>query len=86
MSEGILAQLDELSCEVEDIRKVIEKSETFRKFGEWINEHHSESNIVCEINRYRDLMSIDPEGTIIKADNLLQIRYIDSGKGKIKNK
>jgi len=86
MGRDILTELDELTNEVEDIRSVIEKSETFRKFGEWIHQRRGESNIVCEINRYRDLLSVDPEGTIIKADNLLQVRYVDGKKGKKKDK
>jgi len=86
MTESILLQLDQLSAEMENVQAVMEKSETFRKFGEWVNEHHTESNIICEINRYKDLLSIEPEGTIIKAENLLQVRYVDSKKGKKKDK
>ena len=85
MSESILSQLDKLSAEIEDVSAVIEKTETFRAFGRYVQERHIESNIVCEINRYQDLLSVDPEGTIIKANNLLQIRYVDSKKSKKKD-
>jgi hypothetical protein len=86
MSDSILSQLDRLNTEMEDISSVIEKSETFRKFGEWIQQRRVDSNIVCEINRYQDILSVDQEGTIIKADNLLQVRYVDGKKGKKKEK
>jgi len=86
MGESILSQLDKLNAEMEDVQSVMEKSETFRAFGKWVQERHSESNIICEINRYQELLSIDAEGTIIKADSLLQIRYVDSKKGKRKAK
>ena len=82
MSENILSQLDKLTAEIEDVSAVIEKSETFRAFSQWLSERHIESNIVCEINKYREMFSIDVEGTIIKADSLLQIRYVDAKKGK----
>jgi hypothetical protein len=82
MSKSILTQLDGLLEEIEDITAVIEKTETFRSFNKWIQERHAESNIVCEINKYEDLLSIDNQGTIIKADNLLQIRYVDDNKRK----
>ena len=85
MSECILSQLDKLNAEVEDISAIMEKTEKFRKFGQWIQERHIESNIVCEINKYVDIISVDQEGTVVKADNLLQIRYIDSKKGKRKS-
>jgi hypothetical protein len=82
MSKSILAQLDNLLEEMDDITAVIEKTETFRSFNKWIQERHTDSNIVCEINKYEDLFSIDRQGTIIKADNLLQIRYVDDNKRK----
>jgi hypothetical protein len=79
---SILSQLDALANEIEDISAVMEKTETFRAFNEWIQQRHTESNIVCEINKYNELFSVDTEGTIIKADSLLQIRYVDDKKGK----
>ena len=84
MSENILSQLDKLNAEIEDVQAVIEKSETFRKFSQYVQERHVDSNIVCEINHYRDILSVDVEGTITKADSLLQIRYVDSKKRKDK--
>jgi hypothetical protein len=78
--DSILSQLDALSDEIEDISAVMEKSETFRAFNNWIQERHTGSNIVCEINKYQELLSVDVQGTIIKADSLLQIRYIDDKK------
>jgi hypothetical protein len=84
MSETLLSQLDRLTAEMEDVSVVMEKSETFRAFNKWVQERHTESNIVCEINKYQDLLSVDTEGTIIKADSLLQIRYVDDRKGKKK--
>jgi hypothetical protein len=86
MSNSLLSQLDQLTGEIEDISAVMEKSETFRAFNQWIQERHTESNIVCEINRYKELLSVDTEGTIIKADSLLQIRYVDDKKSKRVNK
>jgi hypothetical protein len=82
MSENLLTQLDRLTAEIEDVSTVMEKSETFRAFNRWIQERHTESNIVCEINKYSELLSVDVEGTIIKADSLLQIRYVDDRKNK----
>jgi hypothetical protein len=82
MNSNLLSQLDQLTAEIDDIAAVMEKSETFRAFNSWIQERHTESNIVCEINKYRKLLSIDVSGTIIKADSLLQIRYVDDRKGK----
>jgi CO dehydrogenase nickel-insertion accessory protein CooC1 len=84
MAENLAEQLDKLTAEIEDITAVMDKLETFRSFNQWIQERHVESNIVCEINRYQELLSVDVEGTIIKADSLLQIRYVDDKK-KIKN-
>jgi CO dehydrogenase nickel-insertion accessory protein CooC1 len=84
MSESLLKQLEKLTDEIEDISVVMEKTETFRAFNRWLSERHVDSNIVCEINKYQDLLSIDLEGTIIKADSLLQIRYTDEEK-KTKN-
>jgi hypothetical protein len=86
MSTSLLSQLDQLTAEIEDISTVMEKTETFRAFNQWIQERHTESNIVCEINRYNDLLSVDVEGTIIKADTLLQIRYVDDRKKKKRSK
>jgi hypothetical protein len=82
MSKPILSQLDSLIAEMDDITAVMEKTETFRSFNKWIQERHSDSNMVCEINKYEDLLSIDLQGTVIKADNLLQIRYVDEYKRK----
>jgi len=84
MDKSILLDLDNLNNEMEDVAQIIEKTEKFRKFSEYLQEHHIDSNVVCEINKYKDLLSIDVEGTIIKADGLLQIRYIDSKKSKKK--
>jgi hypothetical protein len=80
MSTSILSQLDALNEEIEDITAVMEKSETFRAFNNWIQERHTESNIVCEINKYQELLSVDLHGTIVKADSLLQIRYLNDKK------
>jgi hypothetical protein len=85
MSKSILEQLDRLNNEIEDVSAVMEKSETFRAFNSWIQERHTESNIVCEINHYQELLSVDVQGTITKADSLLQIRYVDDKKSNKKS-
>jgi hypothetical protein len=82
MSKSILSQLDRLTEEMEDLSAVMEKTETYRTFSKWLQERHADSDIVCEINRYEDILSIDMEGTLIKADSLLQIRYTDDSKRK----
>jgi hypothetical protein len=84
MSKKLLEQLESLNAEIEDVTAVMEKSETFRAFNQWVQQRHTESNIVCEINHYRELLSVDVEGTLIKADSLLQIRYVDEKKHKRK--
>ncbi|MDR1120046.1 MAG: hypothetical protein LBM08_03935 [Dysgonamonadaceae bacterium] len=82
MSNNLLNQLDKLTAEIEDVSAVMEKSETFRAFSQWLQERRVDGNIVCEINKYQELLSVDTEGAIIKADSLLQIRYTDSKKRK----
>ena len=82
MSETLLKQLDQLATEVEDVAAVMEKSESFRAFNKWVQDRHVDSNIVCEINRYQQILSVDTTGTVIKADNLLQIRYVDENARK----
>jgi hypothetical protein len=84
MSKNLIAQLDQLTAEVEDVQAMMEKSETFRAFNTWLQERHVENNIVCEINKYQELLSVDVQGTIIKADSLLQIRYVSDKKRKKK--
>jgi hypothetical protein len=84
MPKSILSQLDSLTAEVEDLSAVMEKTETYRTFSKWIQERHAGSNIVCEINKYREILSIDREGTLIKADSLLQIRYTDDNRKRKK--
>lgn len=79
---NILEQLDRLTEEMGDISALVEKTEVFRSFNRWLSERHTDGNIVCEINQYDDLLSIDCEGTIIKADSLLQIRYNDKNRRK----
>jgi hypothetical protein len=84
MSENLLSQLDKLAGEVEDATAVIDKLEKFQVYNKWVQERHEESNVLMEINRYQEILSVDPDGTVIKADNLLQIRYTDSRKSKKK--
>jgi hypothetical protein len=79
---NLLDEITALTDEVENVSDIVERTETLRKFGQWIQERHTESDIVCEINRYRELLQIDPHGTIIKADTLLQIRYTDLNRKK----
>jgi hypothetical protein len=79
---SILTQLDQLNAEIEDISVVMDKTEVFRSFNKWLQERHTEGHIVCDINYYDELLSIDVEGTIIKADSLLQIRYNDRKRVK----
>jgi hypothetical protein len=79
---NLLEQLDALNDELANVSEIIDKTETFRTFGSWIQEHHAGANIVCEINKFRDMVSIDANGTITKADSLLQIRYNDARKAK----
>lgn len=86
MSESILSKFDKLAAEIEDVTAVMEKTEEFRAFGRWIQERHVESNVICDINLYQDILSIDVEGTITKADSLLQIRYTDKKAGKKEKK
>ncbi|MDR1865984.1 MAG: hypothetical protein LBR08_10490 [Bacteroidales bacterium] len=80
MQQSILKQIDRLTDEIEDLSAVMEKTEVFRSFGKWIQERHIKSNVLCEINRYRDFLSITGDGTVIRADGLLQIRYTDDRK------
>jgi hypothetical protein len=60
----------------------MEKTEVFRSFNRWLQEKHTGADVVCEINRYDELLSIDSLGTVIRADSLLQIRYSDTHGNK----
>jgi methylaspartate ammonia-lyase len=78
----ILAQLDQLTDEIGNVTALVEKTEVFRSFNQWLQERHEGSEIECEINRYADLLSIDSYGTITKANSLLQIKYNDKNRNK----
>jgi hypothetical protein len=82
MKQNLLEQLDRLNEEIGDVTEVIEKSEQFLKFSEYLTSRHTESNIVCDINSYKNITSVDSAGVITVADNLLQIRYTRHRGGK----
>ena len=76
MEDNLLTQIDELTGEVENLTAVMEKTETFRAFNQWVAERYSRKDVLMEINRYKNYLSVNPEG-LVKADTLLQIRYTD---------
>jgi hypothetical protein len=82
MEQNLLSQLDELTNEVEDLSLVIEKTEKFRAFNSWLQQKHRINDVLCEVNRYEELVSIDTDGTITKAKSLLQIKYNEQYRAK----
>jgi len=84
MAKNLLDQLDRLNEEIGNVSEVIEKSEQYFKFSEYLSSRHIDSNVICDINRYQNITQVDPSGIITIADNLLQIRYSDANREKIK--
>lgn len=81
----LLEQLDNFTEEIGDLTQIVEHTETLRQFRYYCKQKHKLNNVICEINRYEDLVSIDAQGSVIKADNLIQIRYVDPDKSTIQN-
>jgi hypothetical protein len=78
----LLDQLDELNSRVGDMADIMEAAEPFYKYSEFLQTRHTESNVICDINAYKNFTSIDPSGIITTAESLLQIRYTDKNKNR----